>query len=271
MPTIRTQLAYLDLDTMRVNNTIRLVPSTSKHCLVSTLHPDSVVPDSTDVVTTIRIGRSTDTTHLEPQRDMPRLDWSPAVMSVHHCAIWCSSKGWYIKDIASNTGTFLNYVRLSKPGIESPAYLLHDGDFIQLGQPGTHSDGELSTQSFVVRIESDDPYRAENRNSGPPRRCKRDSREGSAERISADCTICSTPILQSQASLTAPCNHMWHYGCMQRCIKATSVLGFLCPICLEGRLSVIAVRSSCRVRDIRHSRLPGKNFLPGIFHSRDKT
>lgn len=55
------------------------------------------------------------------------------VVSRQHCELWCESGQWYIKDVKSSSGTFLNHVRLSSPGMESRAYPVNDGDIVQLG------------------------------------------------------------------------------------------------------------------------------------------
>lgn len=55
------------------------------------------------------------------------------VVSRRHCEFWCASNQWYIKDVKSSSGTFLNHVRLSSPGLESRPYPVNDGDIVQLG------------------------------------------------------------------------------------------------------------------------------------------
>ena len=40
---------------------------------------------------------------------------------------------WYIKDVKSSSGTFLNHIRLSSPNEESRPYPVKDGDVVQLG------------------------------------------------------------------------------------------------------------------------------------------
>lgn len=55
------------------------------------------------------------------------------VVSRRHCELWCSNNQWYIKDVKSSSGTFLNHVRLSSPGQESRPYPVNDGDIVQLG------------------------------------------------------------------------------------------------------------------------------------------
>jgi pSer/pThr/pTyr-binding forkhead associated (FHA) protein len=55
------------------------------------------------------------------------------VVSRRHCEFWCSGGRWYIKDVKSSSGTFLNHIRLSSPGTESRPFPINDGDIVQLG------------------------------------------------------------------------------------------------------------------------------------------
>lgn len=55
------------------------------------------------------------------------------VVSRRHCEFWCQNNQWYVKDVKSSSGTFLNHVRLSSPGQESRPYPINDGDIVQLG------------------------------------------------------------------------------------------------------------------------------------------
>jgi hypothetical protein len=55
------------------------------------------------------------------------------VVSRRHCEFWCSGGRWYIRDVKSSSGTFLNHIRLSSPGTESRPYPVNDGDIVQLG------------------------------------------------------------------------------------------------------------------------------------------
>jgi pSer/pThr/pTyr-binding forkhead associated (FHA) protein len=55
------------------------------------------------------------------------------VVSRRHCEFWCEDGKWFIKDVKSSSGTFLNHIRLSPPSQESRAYPVNDGDIVQLG------------------------------------------------------------------------------------------------------------------------------------------
>jgi hypothetical protein len=62
-----------------------------------------------------------------------RIFFESKVVSRRHCEFWCYQDKWYIKDVKSSSGTFLNNIRLSSPKQESPPYLINDGDIVQLG------------------------------------------------------------------------------------------------------------------------------------------
>lgn len=55
------------------------------------------------------------------------------VVSRRHCEFYCSAGKWYIRDVKSSSGTFLNHIRLSSPGTESRPFPVNDGDIVQLG------------------------------------------------------------------------------------------------------------------------------------------
>ena len=55
------------------------------------------------------------------------------VVSRKHCEFWCSNGQWFIKDVKSSSGTFLNHIRLSQPSVESRPFPVKDGDVVQLG------------------------------------------------------------------------------------------------------------------------------------------
>lgn len=55
------------------------------------------------------------------------------VVSRKHCEFSFSDGQWYIKDVKSSSGTFLNHIRLSQPNSESRLFPIKDGDIVQLG------------------------------------------------------------------------------------------------------------------------------------------
>ena len=55
------------------------------------------------------------------------------VVSRSHAKIWFTNGQWFLQDVGSSSGTFLNHIRLSPPNAESAPYAIKDGDIVQLG------------------------------------------------------------------------------------------------------------------------------------------
>jgi E3 ubiquitin-protein ligase DMA1/2 len=55
------------------------------------------------------------------------------VVSRKHCEFSFANGQWFIKDVQSSSGTFLNHIRLSAPNTESKLFPVKDGDIVQLG------------------------------------------------------------------------------------------------------------------------------------------
>lgn len=85
----------------------------------------------------IKVGRYSERDNVAPHApNIPSaapVGFKSKVVSRRHCEFWCSKGRWYIKDVSSSSGTFLNHVRLSGPGAESKAFPINDGDIVQLG------------------------------------------------------------------------------------------------------------------------------------------
>lgn len=85
----------------------------------------------------IRVGRYSERdTNPNPPPNVPSsapVGFKSKVVSRRHCEFWCSNGQWYIKDVKSSSGTFLNHIRLSQPSVESRPWPLNDGDVVQLG------------------------------------------------------------------------------------------------------------------------------------------
>lgn len=92
------------------------------------------LPDDSAIV---RVGRYSERDNLP---DIPAntpsaaaIGFKSKVVSRKHCELWCHDGNWYIKDVKSSSGTFLNHIRLSQPNVESKPFRIKDGDIIQLG------------------------------------------------------------------------------------------------------------------------------------------
>lgn len=85
----------------------------------------------------IRVGRYSERdSNPNPPANAPSsapVGFKSKVVSRKHCEFWCSNGQWYIKDVRSSSGTFLNHIRLSQPNTESKPWPLNDGDVVQLG------------------------------------------------------------------------------------------------------------------------------------------
>lgn len=118
-------------------HTIRLVPHqdprSSRPSLTFT--PTSRTLPHEDCV--IRVGRYSERdSNPNPPPNVPSsapVGFKSKVVSRRHCEFWCSNGQWYIKDVKSSSGTFLNHIRLSQPSVESKPWPVNDGDVVQLG------------------------------------------------------------------------------------------------------------------------------------------
>lgn len=94
------------------------------------------LPGSSDV---IRVGRYSErdgqaaVTMSSSQPSAAPVGFKSKVVSRRHCEFWSENGKWYIRDVKSSSGTFLNHIRLSPPSQESKAYPVNDGDIVQLG------------------------------------------------------------------------------------------------------------------------------------------
>lgn len=85
----------------------------------------------------IKVGRYSERDNQPPQAanapSAAPVGFKSKVVSRRHCEFWCAGGRWYIKDVKSSSGTFLNHIRLSSPGTESRPFPINDGDIVQLG------------------------------------------------------------------------------------------------------------------------------------------
>ncbi|PNS19365.1 E3 ubiquitin-protein ligase DMA2 [Sphaceloma murrayae] len=159
------------------------------------------------------------------------------VVSRRHCEFWCSDNQWYIRDVKSSSGTFLNHVRLSAAGTESRPYPVNDGDIVQLGIDFKGGE-EVIFRCVKMRVECNRSWqkglnqfntqthkRLRNLASASTRK---DSDTASVN--SSECAICLNPVAPCQALFVAPCSHVWHYKCIRTLIYPDWP-AFQCPNC----------------------------------------
>lgn len=84
----------------------------------------------------IRVGRYSERDISPNANNSPSaapIGFKSKVVSRRHCEFWFVNGQWYVKDVKSSSGTFLNHIRLSQPSTESKPFPINDGDIIQLG------------------------------------------------------------------------------------------------------------------------------------------
>ncbi|KAI5480470.1 zinc finger, RING-type and FHA domain containing protein [Pseudohyphozyma bogoriensis] len=205
--------------------------------------------------TVLKVGRFTDRSH-SGGGDPLRIAFKSKVVSRGHAEIWCDDLGkFYIRDTKSSSGTFLNHIRLSGPGVESKPFPVKDGDVLQLGvdyQGGT----EEIYRCVKMRIELNRAWQRGMNNfntqalaqlralgGGSQMDVNGNSSSGGAPMSAAptqkatapmasvtDCCICLYPVTVCQALFIAPCSHVTHFKCIRPLIDQ-NYPGFSCPLC----------------------------------------
>ncbi|KAK9764164.1 hypothetical protein K7432_008559 [Basidiobolus ranarum] len=178
--------------------------------------------------TILKIGRFT-----EKAQSPLRIAFKSKVVSRGHAELWSTNGQYFIRDIKSSSGTFLNNVRLSPPGCESKPYSLKDGDIVQLG---VDYQGGLEEVYRCVRMKMEFNHRGKMKMSEQYREnalktlksLTTDCDSGDNCR-KEECCICLYPLQQLQALFVAPCSHAFQFKCV-RFMVATKP-GFLCPLC----------------------------------------
>ncbi|RDW94745.1 hypothetical protein BP5796_00508 [Coleophoma crateriformis] len=172
------------------------------------------------------------------------------VVSRRHCEFWCAQGKWYIKDVKSSSGTFLNHIRLSSPNTESRPFPINDGDIVQLGIDFKGGE-EMIFRCVKIRVELNKGWQ-----NGPTsfnvashkrlREMMANQSKAGGNGTSQDCSICLGPIQPCQSLFVAPCSHTWHYKCIRTIINGPHWPHFQCPNCrmvadLEADLDDVAM------------------------------
>lgn len=93
-----------------------------------------ILPSGKEVIKVGRYSeRDAQPTHGANVPSFAPVGFKSKVVSRRHCEFWCTGGRWFIKDVKSSSGTFLNHIRLSSPGTESRPFPVNDGDIVQLG------------------------------------------------------------------------------------------------------------------------------------------
>ncbi|KAL4901662.1 hypothetical protein BDW74DRAFT_72022 [Aspergillus multicolor] len=186
----------------------------------------------------IRVGRYSERDGLplpnpsEPS-DAP-VGFKSKVVSRKHCEFIYMNGQWHIKDVGSSSGTFLNHMRLSQPGMPSRLYTIKDGDIVQLGIDFRGGE-EMIFRCVRIRVECNRSWQQQpnefnkNTESLIKNLGKGDTADYSGCR---ECSICLGSVLRPyQCLFMAACAHVWHYKCVSRLIHTPDYPMFQCPNC----------------------------------------
>ena len=177
-----------------------------------------------------------------PEQYHPVVFKSKVISRAHGCFKVDSQGNWFIKDVKSSSGTFLNHQRLSPASTLSKDYLLHDGDILQLGMDFRGGIEEIyKCVKMKVELNRSWKRKANRFNKEALQRIRNLQKLLNDGVEEEDCSICLSKIKPCQAIFISPCSHSWHFHCIRRLIMM-SYPQFVCPNCrstcdLEANLS----------------------------------
>ncbi|KAK0862757.1 hypothetical protein LTS02_006984 [Friedmanniomyces endolithicus] len=221
--------------------TVRFIPHIETRSTRPSLHFTTMSRTLRNATGVVRVGRYSERdnnnaiaaqypTNSTAQDFLP-VGFKSKVVSRRHCEFWCTAGQWYIKDVKSSSGTFLNHVRLSPPGQESRPYEVNDGDTVQLGIDFKGGE-EVIFRCVKIRIECNRGWQkslnAYNttahkrllKNAGVLKRKGARDSDAASVNSSSECSICLNPVAPCQALFVAPCSHVWHYQCVMADLEA---------------------------------------------------
>ncbi|KAK4505548.1 hypothetical protein PRZ48_003511 [Zasmidium cellare] len=218
--------------------TIRFIPHVETRSSRPSLQFTALSRTLKNPTAVVRVGRYSERdNHTGDPNTLP-VGFKSKVVSRRHCEFWCTEGQWYIKDVKSSSGTFLNHVRLSSPGVESRPYPVNDGDVVQLGIDFKGGE-ELIFRCVKIRVECNRGWQKSlnSFNTAAHKRLfksalKTRNRDSDAASVnSSECSICLNPVAPCQALFVAPCSHVWHYKCVRNLIHGPQWPNFVCPNC----------------------------------------
>lgn len=165
-----------------------------------------------------------------PEQYHPVVFKSKVVSRTHGCFKVDSQGNWFIRDVRSSSGTFLNHQRLAPASTMSKDTLVHDGDILQLGMDFRGGTEEIY-RCVKMRVEINRSWkrRANAFNKEALQRIK-NIQKMTMGLEEEDCSICLSKIKPCQAMFISPCSHSWHFQCIRRLVM-TSYPQFVCPNC----------------------------------------
>ncbi|KAL3963560.1 hypothetical protein ACCO45_000564 [Purpureocillium lilacinum] len=231
------------------NATATSTPATGDAAAATASNPESTpsirfsatLPNGTEV---IRVGRYSErdgqaANMAGNQPSAAPVGFKSKVVSRRHCEFWCEDGKWYIRDVKSSSGTFLNHIRLSPPSQESKAYPVNDGDIVQLGIDFKGGE-EMIFRCVKMRLELNRGWqnKLNTFNVAAHKRLRTMATGNGAASVSSsnsqDCSICLNSIAPCQSLFVAPCSHTWHFKCVRSLLSSPQYPIFVCPNCRAG-------------------------------------
>lgn len=181
------------------------------------------------------IGRYTDkvkeAVNAPPTSTLP-LVFKSKVVSRTHAEFYVNENGdWFIKDLKSSSGTFLNHMRLAPAGTESMDMQLTNGDVLQLGMDFRGGIEDIF-RCVKMKVELNRSWQRKAKKFNKEIHEKFSKLALTEDQESSECAICLSDLKPCQAMFVSPCSHCWHYKCI-RPILIKSYPQFLCPNCRE--------------------------------------
>ncbi|XXG96553.1 FACT complex subunit [Hypoxylon texense] len=168
---------------------------------------------------TIKVGRYSERENHAPvpinTPSAAPVGFKSKVVSRRHCEFWYEKGKWYIKDVKSSSGTFLNHIRLSAPGTESKPFPINDGDIVQLGIDFKGGE-EMIYRCVKMRIELNRGWQSKPNtfNMATHKRLRDLTSTTSSSAHAQDCSICLNAI-----------------ACIREMLMGPSWPIFICPNC----------------------------------------
>ena len=223
--------------------TIRFIPHTETRSSRPSLQFTAISRTLATPASVVRVGRYSerDNPTVPSSTSTTPVGFKSKVVSRRHCEFWYSKGQWYVKDVKSSSGTFLNHVRMSPPGHESKPYAVNDGDVVQLGIDFKGGE-EIIFRCVKIRVECNRGWQKSLNNfntSAHKKLFKSNSagadtktRQSDAASVNTnECSICLNPVAPCQALFVAPCSHVWHWKCIRKIVNGPSFPHFVCPNC----------------------------------------
>lgn len=216
---------------------IRLTPFVDHSSNIPSLYVQTVERKAKELPFSIKIGRYPDKKEdAKLPAEIAPIVFKSKVVSRCHAEFFVQQGQWFIKDIQSSSGTFLNHVRLAPAATESEPFALSDGDILQLGMDFRGGAEEIY-KCIKVRVELNRSWvqkpKDYNINTLTNLRnlfAQQASAASPAKDNLNECAICLLPVQPCQALFIAPCSHNWHYKCI-RPVIIRAYPHFHCPNC----------------------------------------